>query len=91
MEFYNPLYIPPSSDGNSYWLNIEKIKIVPEWTCKAIGNERFENTHAELFTPIKNKYSTSRALKLRSEETKGRRFDIISGVSNDLDISRFDT
>ena len=58
------------------------MKITSDWSSRKIGKERFANTHNDLFEPLEIKFSKERALKLKHEENKGRKFDIITGGSN---------
>ena len=67
--------------------DIEKMKIVPGWQSKAVVQERFGNTHKHLFEPLETNFSKERALKLREEETKGRKFNIISGKDNSISLT----
>jgi len=86
IEFYNPSYETPRPDGKSPLQSIENIRIRHDWTGKTISKQRFTNTHRELFEPLDTRYSKERALKLKAEETKGRKYDIITGASNEIKL-----
>lgn len=68
------------------------VDIVDVWKTKSRGSiPRLNNTHEKLFVPVSNvtrqkedgcmnKIKVERVYKLREEETKGRQFNIISGI-----------
>ena len=66
--------------------NIENIKIRADWTAKVVSQQRFYNTHRDLFEPLETKFRKERAMKLMSEETKGRKYNIITGAVNDIKL-----
>eukprot|EP00831_Metopus_contortus_P051225 TRINITY_DN43005_c0_g1_i1.p2 TRINITY_DN43005_c0_g1~~TRINITY_DN43005_c0_g1_i1.p2 ORF type:complete len:107 (-),score=22.67 TRINITY_DN43005_c0_g1_i1:37-357(-) len=76
IEFANHKHDPVSE--------AEKIKIQPGWTTKKIAEERFFDTHKDLFQPAETSFNPERARKLRAEQTKGRKFDIISGAKYEV-------
>jgi hypothetical protein len=69
------------------------VDIVDVWKTKSRGSiPRLDNSYEKLFVPASNvtrpkedgcmnKIKVERAFKLREEETKGRQFNIITGIS----------
>lgn len=62
---------------------LELIKINPNWTTKHKSKGEY-NTHRNLFEPLQSNIFKGRAMKLRYEQTRGRKYNIISGASNEI-------